>query len=299
MLLKINKRVRGISLKYYISETRSNVKLTYKNISREGEKRMQLNGKAALITGAGSGIGKATALLFAEQGARIAALGHTEDELLETVDEIKSAGGEAIAVIADISIADDMRKALEQTISEFGRLDVVFANAGINGVWAPLEELEPEEWDKTISVNLRGTFLTVKYAIPHLKKQGGSVIVTSSVNGTRIFSNTGATAYSCTKAAQVAFTKMMALELAKHRIRVNVICPGAIETDIDENTEKRNVEREKEPVEFPEGEIPLTDGEPGSSEQVAQLVLFLASDASSHISGTEVWIDGAQSLLQG
>jgi NAD(P)-dependent dehydrogenase (short-subunit alcohol dehydrogenase family) len=260
---------------------------------------MQLNGKAALITGAGSGIGKATALLFAEQGARIAALGHTEDELLETVDEIKSAGGEAIAVIADISIADDMRKALEQTISEFGRLDVVFANAGINGVWAPLEELEPEEWDKTISVNLRGTFLTVKYAIPHLKKQGGSVIVTSSVNGTRIFSNTGATAYSCTKAAQVAFTKMMALELAKHRIRVNVICPGAIETDIDENTEKRNVEREKEPVEFPEGEIPLTDGEPGSSEQVAQLVLFLASDASSHISGTEVWIDGAQSLLQG
>jgi NAD(P)-dependent dehydrogenase (short-subunit alcohol dehydrogenase family) len=299
MLLKINKRVRGISLKYYISETRSNVKLTYKNISREGEKRMQLNGKAALITGAGSGIGKATALLFAEQGARIAALGHTEDELLETVDEIKSAGGEAIAVIADISIADDMRKALEQTISEFGRLDVVFANAGINGVWAPLEELEPEEWDKTISVNLRGTFLTVKYAIPHLKKQGGSVIVTSSVNGTRIFSNTGATAYSCTKAAQVAFTKMMALELAKHRIRVNVICPGAIETDIDENTEKRNVEREKEPVEFPEGEIPLTDGEPGNSEQVAQLVLFLASDASSHISGTEVWIDGAQSLLQG
>jgi NAD(P)-dependent dehydrogenase (short-subunit alcohol dehydrogenase family) len=192
-----------------------------------------------------------------------------------------------------------MQKAVQQTITEFGQLDVVFANAGINGVWAPLEELEPEEWDKTISVNLRGTFLTVKYAISHLKKRGGSVIVTSSVNGTRIFSNTGATAYSCTKAAQVAFTKMMALELAKHKIRVNVICPGAIETDIDENTEKRDIEREKEPVEYPEGEIPLTDGEPGSSEQVAQLVLFLASDASSHISGTEVWIDGAQSLLQG
>ncbi|HEY0657354.1 MAG TPA: SDR family NAD(P)-dependent oxidoreductase [Pyrinomonadaceae bacterium] len=260
---------------------------------------MQLNGKVALITGAGSGIGKATALLFAKEGARIAALGHTEDELRETVDEIVSAGGEAVVVVADISSAEEMQKATEQTISEFGRLDVVFANAGINGVWAPLEDLEPEEWDKTISVNLRGTFLTVKYAIPHLKKQGGSVIVTSSVNGTRIFSNTGATAYSCTKAAQVAFTKMMALELAKHRIRVNVICPGAIETDIDENTEKRNVEREKEPVEFPEGEIPLTDGESGSSEQVAQLVLFLASDASSHISGTEVWIDGAQSLLQG
>lgn len=260
---------------------------------------MQLNGKVALVTGAGSGIGKAAALLFAKEGARIAALGHTEDELQKTVDEIKSAGGAAVAVTADISSAGEMQKAVEQTIAEFGRLDIVFANAGINGVWAPLEELEPEEWDKTINVNLRGTFLTVKYAIPHLKKQGGSVIVTSSVNGTRIFSNTGATAYSCTKAAQVAFTKMMALELAKHRIRVNVICPGAIETNIDENTEKRNVEREKEPVEFPEGEIPLTDGESGSAEQVAQLVLFLASDASSHISGTEVWIDGAQSLLQG
>jgi NAD(P)-dependent dehydrogenase (short-subunit alcohol dehydrogenase family) len=260
---------------------------------------MQLNGKVALITGAGSGIGKAAALLFAKEGARIAALGHTEDELQKTVDEIKSAGGEAIVVKADISSAEEMQKAIEQTISAFGRLDTVFANAGINGVWAPLEELEPEEWDKTINVNLRGTFLTVKYAIPHLKKQGGAVIVTSSVNGTRIFSNTGATAYSCTKAAQVAFTKMMALELAKHKIRVNVICPGAIETDIDENTEKRNIEREKEPVEFPEGEIPLTDGEPGSSEQVAQLVLFLASDAASHISGTEIWIDGAQSLLQG
>jgi NAD(P)-dependent dehydrogenase (short-subunit alcohol dehydrogenase family) len=260
---------------------------------------MQLNGKVALITGAGSGIGKATALLFAKEGARIAALGRTEDELQKTVDEIKSAGGEAVVVTADISSAEEMQKAAEQTISEFGRLDIVFANAGINGVWAPLEELEPEEWDKTINVNLRGTFLTVKYAVPHLKKQGGSVIVTSSVNGTRNFSNPGATAYSCTKAAQVAFTKMAALELAKHKIRVNVICPGAIETEIDENTEKRNVEKAAEPVEYPEGEIPLTDGKPGTSEQVAQLVLFLASDASSHISGTEVWIDGAQTLLQG
>jgi NAD(P)-dependent dehydrogenase (short-subunit alcohol dehydrogenase family) len=260
---------------------------------------MQLNGKVALVTGAGSGIGKAAALLFAKEGARVAALGRTEDELQATVDEITSAGGEAIAVLADISEAGEMEKAVGQTIEEFGRLDTVFANAGINGVWAPIEELAPEEWDETIKINLRGTFLTVKYAIPHLKKQGGSIIITSSVNGTRNFSNPGATAYSSTKAAQVAFTKMAALELGKHRIRVNVICPGAIETEIDVNTEKRNVEKAAEPVEYPEGEIPLTDGNPGSAEQVAQLVLFLASDASSHISGTEIWIDGAQSLLQG
>jgi len=259
----------------------------------------ELTGRVALVTGAGSGIGKATALLLARQGARVAALGRTEDELQQTVDEITRQGGEALVQVADISDAEAMQQAIQQIAQTWGRLDIVFANAGINGVWAPIEELEPEEWDKTIRVNLRGTFLTAKYAIPLLKRQGGSIIVTSSVNGTRIFSNTGATAYSCTKAAQVAFTQMAALELAKHRIRVNVVCPGAIETSIEESTEKRDIEREKEPVEFPEGKIPLTDGKPGRSEQVADLVLFLASDRSSHITGTPIWIDGAESLLMG
>jgi NAD(P)-dependent dehydrogenase (short-subunit alcohol dehydrogenase family) len=259
----------------------------------------ELRGKVALITGAGSGIGEAAARLFAREGAKVAALGRTADELQTTVDRINGEGGEAMSVLADISQADQMERAIGEVQAKWGRLDVVFANAGINGVWAPLEELTPEEWDHTININLRGTFLTVKYAIPLLKKQGGSVIVTSSVNGTRIFSNTGATAYSCTKAAQVAFTQMAALELAKHRIRVNVVCPGAITTDIDDNTQHRNVEKEKEPVAFPEGEIPLTRGKPGTSEQVAQLALFLASDRSSHITGTPVWIDGAESLLMG
>src|SRR5690606_34946190 len=128
---------------------------------------------------------------------------------------------------------------------------------------------------------------------------GGSVIITSSINGTRVFSNTGATAYSSSKAGQVAMAKMLAVELAKHRIRVNVICPGAIESEIDENTERVNLEEIREPVEFPEGNIPLTDGRPGRASQVADLVYFLASDESSHISGTEIWIDGAQSLLVG
>ncbi|MBD2185624.1 SDR family oxidoreductase [Aerosakkonema funiforme] len=260
---------------------------------------MQLAGRVALITGAGSGIGKAAAALLAKEGAKIGALGRTGDEVGKIVAQIEGNGGEAIPLLADISQPDEMQKAIQQIVDKWGRLDIVFANAGINGVWAPLEELTPEEWDKTINVNLKGTFLTVKYAVPYLKKQGGSVIITSSVNGTRMFSNTGATAYSCSKAAQVAFTKMVALELAEHGVRVNVICPGAIETNIDENTQRRNLDKVKEPVEFPEGEIPLTDGDPGTSEQVAQLVLFLASDASSHISGTEIWIDGAQSLLQG
>src|SRR5690606_5218508 len=134
-------------------------------------------------------------------------------------------GGESFCVTGDISEPDEVRQAIEQTVNRWGRLDVVFANAGINGVWAPLDELEVDEWDKTVSINIRGTFLTVKYAIPHMKQNGGSVIITSSINGTRVFSNSGATAYSCTKAAQVAFTKMTAVELGKYRIRVNAICP--------------------------------------------------------------------------
>jgi NAD(P)-dependent dehydrogenase (short-subunit alcohol dehydrogenase family) len=260
---------------------------------------MQLAGKVALITGTGSGIGKATALLLAQTGVRIAAIDRNAEESQQTVQQIQQQGGEAISAIADVSQPEQMRQAIEQVVSAFGRIDIVFANAGINGVWAPIEDLQPDEWDKTIDTNLRGTFLTVKYAVPYLKRQGGSVVINSSVNGTRIFSNTGATAYACSKAAQVAFAKMVALELAKYRIRVNVICPGAIETDIDDSTQQRNVGQEKEPAEFPSGRIPLTDGQPGSAEQVAQLVLFLASDAASHITGTELWIDGGESLLQG
>jgi NAD(P)-dependent dehydrogenase (short-subunit alcohol dehydrogenase family) len=260
---------------------------------------MQLEGRVALVTGAGSGIGKAAALLLAKEGAKIGALGIDEDNLQGVVKRIEKDGGEAIALVADVSQPSQVEKAVTRLVDAWGRVDIVFANAGINGVWAPIDELEPDEWDKTLDINLKGTFLTVKYTVPYLKKRGGSVIVTSSVNGTRIFSNTGATAYSCSKAAQVAFTKMVALELAKHKIRVNVVCPGAIETNIEESTEKRDLEEIKEPAEYPEGTIPLTRGEPGKSEDVAQLVLFLASDASRHISGTEIWIDGAGSLLLG
>lgn len=260
---------------------------------------MSMKGKVAFITGAGSGIGRAAALRLAKEGVRVVASGRTEPNLKETVAAIEKAGGEGIASAADVADAKAMEQAINEVVKQWGRLDIVFANAGINGVWAPLEELAVEEWNKTVSINLTGTYHTVKFAVPYLKKQGGSIIITSSVNGTRMFSNTGASAYATTKAGQVAFCKMIALELAEHRVRANVICPGAIETNIDENTERRDLETVQEPVEFPEGKVPLTDGEPGSAEQVADLVYFLASDLSSHITGTEIWIDGAQSLLQG
>ena len=261
---------------------------------------MELNGKVALITGAGSGIGKASAVRFAREGASVGVLSRTEKEVRQTVEEIQAAGGKATPLLADISDSAATKQAIDQLVGEYGRLDIVFANAGINGVWAPIDELTPEEWDRTININLRGTYLTLHHAVPHLKKAGaGSVLVTASINGTRVFSNAGATAYSCTKAAQVAMVQMLALELAKHRIRVNAICPGWIKTAIPDNTETRNTEEAEEPAEYPEGEIPLTDGKPGSSFDVAELALFLASDRSRHITGTPVWIDGAESLLIG
>lgn len=253
----------------------------------------------ALITGGGSGIGKAAAILLAKAGAKIVAISRTQEEVDQTIREVEQAGSEGLALTADIASADDMKQVYHELEKRFGRLDIIFANAGINGVWAPIDELTPAEWQKTIDINLTGTYMTVHFGVPLLKRQGGSIIITASVNGTRIFTNTGSTAYSSTKAAQVAFTQLIALELAKDKIRVNVVCPGAIDTEIDDNTEHRDLEKVKEPVEFIEGSIPLTDGKPGTSEQVADLVLFLASDRASHITGTPIWIDGGESLLVG
>ncbi|MBM1172343.1 SDR family oxidoreductase [Microvirga arabica] len=258
---------------------------------------MELQGKVALITGAGSGIGKAAALRLAREGAMVGALSHTDDEIRKTAQEIEQAGGKAIPLVADVGDEAQMKKAVDDLVQAYGRLDIVFANAGINGVWAPIDELQPKEWDRTINTNLRGTYLTIHYAVPHLKQAGGSIVITASINGTRTFTSAGATAYSATKAAQVAMAQMLAVELAKHKIRVNVVCPGKIDTEITENTDKRNTEEAEVPAEFPAGRIPLTGNEPGTSEEVAELVLFLASDRARHITGTPVWIDGAQSLL--
>lgn len=259
----------------------------------------RLKGKTAFVTGAASGIGRASALLLAQHGANIVVADREEEDAAKVRDEIEAAGGRAIVACADISEPEAVEAATAKAIKAFGSLDIVFANAGINGVVTSIEDMKPEEWSQTVDINLKGTFLTVKYAVPHLKKQGGSIIITSSINGNRVFSNFGFSAYSSTKAAQVAFMKMAALELAQFGIRVNAICPGAIDTHIGENTFSRpEVEEIRIPVEFPEGDQPLSRG-PGAPEQVADLVLFLASQDSAHISGTEIYIDGTESLLRG
>lgn len=156
----------------------------------------------------------------------------------------------------------------------------------------------PQDWDKTLGINLKGTYLTVHYAIPHLKKSGGgSILITSSVNGNRTFSTAGAAAYSTSKAGQVAFMKMAALELGRSNIRVNAILPGAIHTNIDDRTEQRDTEKIAIKVEMPEGSPALHGGQ-GEPVDVADACLFLASDLSRHVSGVEIYVDGGASLLK-
>ena len=258
-----------------------------------------LTGIVALVTGAGSGFGKASAIKLAEAGALVVVMSRTAEEVEATAREIEAKGGHAQAKTADTSDENAMQELVDGIIRDHNRLDIVVANAGINGVWAPIEGLKPDEWDKTIRVNLRGTYLTVHHTVPHLEAAGGgSIIVMSSINGTRTFTTPGASAYSVTKAGQLALVKQLALELGERRIRINAICPGAIESEISDNTQQRGKEETEVPVEFPEGDIPLTGGKSGKAEDIADAVLFLASDASRHITGTPIWIDGGQSLLR-
>ncbi len=159
-----------------------------------------MNGKKILVTGAGSGLGKAAALLLAAEGAHLALLGRTPEQLDETASAVEAQGGTAIKLVADIADLSQMQSAFAKIESQFGQLEGVFANAGVNGTWAPIDDLTYDEWNETIRINLGGTFLTLNLAVPLMKRHGGSIVITSSINGTRTFTNGGASAYSTTKA---------------------------------------------------------------------------------------------------
>jgi NAD(P)-dependent dehydrogenase (short-subunit alcohol dehydrogenase family) len=260
--------------------------------------QVELENKVAVVTGGGSGIGEASALALAGQGATVVICGRGLEKL-EEVAERSPRDGAIVPMQADVSEREDMQSLFDEVDARWGRLDVLFAHAGINGVWAPIDELTPEEWERTIRINLTGTFLTVRYAVPLLKRSGGgSVIITSSINGTRKFTDVGSSAYSASKGGQLSFMHLLALELAPHHIRVNAICPGSIDTDVEANMEMRNTKASEQLAHYPGGGIPLTGGAPGHPDQVADLVLFLASERASHITGSPIWIDGGQSLLQ-
>lgn len=256
----------------------------------------RLAGKVALVTGAGSGIGEAAARKFASEGANVAVVDYRR-EAAETVAD--SIGERALAVEADVRREDSVAEAVKRTVSTFGSLEVVFANAGINGMQCPIEEMTYDEWRDTIDTNLTGTFLITKHSIPHLRAAGGgSIIITASVNGNRTFSLPGYSAYSSAKAAQAVFGRMAAVELSRWNIRVNSIIPGGVRTNIRDRTWRRNLDAIRWDIKVPEHFPPL-HGRPAESSEIADLVLFLASDESRYITGTEVVIDAASSLLRG
>ncbi|MFD2308488.1 SDR family oxidoreductase [Enterococcus termitis] len=253
--------------------------------------------KKIIITGAASGIGYAAAKLFFKKGFSVGLIDADQAKLKKIAKELKKDGQDCFCRSVDVTNEVDLKAALDALTESLHGLDVFFSNAGINGTWAPIESLSIDEWDQTLKTNLRSTFLCTKFVIPHLKENGGSIIITSSINGTRIFNNFGASAYSTSKAGQIAFTKMAALELARYNIRVNAICPGAIDTAINEQTTYAETLKEVQiKVEYPEGNRPLKK-ETGTAKQVAEAVFFLASEAAENITGTELYIDGAESLL--
>jgi NAD(P)-dependent dehydrogenase (short-subunit alcohol dehydrogenase family) len=241
----------------------------------------KLDGKVALITGAGSGMGRATALLFARESARVAVADYVPAGGRETAGMIKEDRGEAIFIEADISKAADAEMMVKKTVDTYGRLDILYNNAGISGRMAFTAEITEEEWDLILNINLKGVFLGSKYAIPVMLEQGGGVIInTASTAG--LAGSPGLPAYSASKAGVVLLTKTMALEYGKQNIRVNCICPGAIHTPM----------LEAGPIQIDTTGRGIPLGKIGQPEDIAQAALYLASDDSSFITGISLAVDG-------
>ena len=251
---------------------------------------MRLAGKVALITGGTSGMGRATAALFAKEGARVAITGRDEVRGRVALHEIKSAGSEGIFVRADVSSSDDCRRSVEETLRAFKRLDILFNNAG---VFYPhtVPDCPEEEWDLTVDINLKGTFLMSKHALPVMIAQKSGVIINNS-SGWGLVGGDAAAAYCASKGGVVLLTKAMAIDHGRQGIRVNCICPGDVETPmLPEDAKQRGLSWEeylKVAANRPLGRI-------GQPEEIAKAALFLASDDSSFMTGSTLVVDGGGS----
>ncbi|MGH8011625.1 MAG: SDR family NAD(P)-dependent oxidoreductase [Candidatus Binataceae bacterium] len=246
---------------------------------------MKLANKIALITGAGSGMGRSAALLFAKEGAKIAAADIDGRAAEQTVGAIERDGGRAIAIKADVSKSADAEAMVATTIEKLGVPNIVYNNAGIEGDSAFLANMSEEAFDRVIAINLRGVWLGMKYSLPHMiKNSGGSIINTASIAG--LVAIRGATAYCAAKAGVIAMTRVAALEYGRYNIRVNAICPGAIDTPM--------VRRVQGDAAFTPNSLSRisTLGRVGQPGEIARMALFLASDDASFATGAPFVVDG-------
>jgi len=248
---------------------------------------MRLKGKVALITGGTSGIGSATAIRFAQEGARVAITGRNPGRGEEVVRQIVAEGGQALFIRSDVRLAEDCRNAVEQTLERFGQIDILFNNAG---VFHPrtVPECTEEEWDETIDSSLKGAFLMSKYALPSMIERGsGSIIHTSS--GWGILGGNDAAAYCAAKGGLVVMAKAMAIDHGPQGIRVNCICPGDVLTPmLHDDAAKRGMTWE----DYEAGAVQRPLGRIGTVEEIANAVVFLASDESSFVTGESLVVDG-------
>lgn len=253
---------------------------------------MKLAGKVAIITGAGSGIGRATALVFAEEGARVVVADYDPKGGCETVEQIRANGGEAILVETDVAKAADVAKMVETAVDTYGRIDVLFNNAAVT-LPASVVDATEELWNRTMDIDLKGVFLASKYAIPHMIAAGGGAIVnTASMCGLVASRNQGP--YSAAKGGVVALTRQMAIDYAEQGIRVNGIAPSEVRTPMFLGFINRAPDPRKKMEELV-ARIPM--GRVAEPEEIARVALFLACDDSSYVTGVTLPVDGGLTAM--